>query len=87
MRATSGGLGRAASTVDRDHGGEPRPAQPPDRIYTETLLCSHTPVRTRGSASSIITAVRGMIGSCRARADPHYRDHQGRQRTISTRPE
>ena len=34
MRATSGGLGRAASTVDRDHGGEPRPAQPPDRIYT-----------------------------------------------------
>jgi hypothetical protein len=53
MRATSGGLGRAASTVDRDHGGEPRPAQPPDRIYTETLLCSHTRGAPRGLFGSI----------------------------------
>ena len=49
-------LGRAAGTVDRHHGGESCPAQPPDRICTKSGVLPHA-VRTRGSASSMMTAV------------------------------
>jgi len=41
------GLGRAASTVDRHHGGEPCSAQPPNRIYSETCVLPHTSAHAR----------------------------------------
>ena len=41
------GLGRAASTIDRHHGGEPCSAQPPDRIYTEIRVLPHTSAYAR----------------------------------------
>ena len=46
-RAGYHGLGRAASTVDRHHGGEPCSAQPSNRIDAETRVLPHTSAHAR----------------------------------------
>src|SRR2546423_8058332 len=42
-------LGRAAGTVNCHHSGKPRPAQPPDRIQTESRVFPDAGAHTRFS--------------------------------------
>ena len=41
------GLGCAASTIDRHHGGEPRPAQPRHGIHAESCVLPHASAHAR----------------------------------------
>src|SRR5262249_5462361 len=50
------GLSRAAGTINCHHGGKPCPAQPPDRIQTESRVFPDAGAHTR-FGESMITAV------------------------------